>query len=232
MGILAMNIVAFAMPFQAYMNPTAYGLESDADLASWVFSFVLDRRQDARPLLLPVRRQHPAGRSSGPRAAGESPAPGPLSRACSGCSSSACSISTSSGSATSSPLYALTGLIALLLPQSLGAGAGHLGRRRSSCVQMPADGAAARWRCYLRRRPRRAPNPDRRGWSSSIGDAGTASRRSPAPELADESGPVSAAPWSGLVHDRLIERGCSSRSGSSSSSAGDARPTCCSAWRR
>jgi uncharacterized protein len=40
MGILAMNIVAFAMPFQAYMNPTAYGLESNADLASWVFSFI------------------------------------------------------------------------------------------------------------------------------------------------------------------------------------------------
>ena len=40
MGILAMNIVAFAMPFQAYMNPTAYGLESPADLASWVFSFI------------------------------------------------------------------------------------------------------------------------------------------------------------------------------------------------
>ena len=41
MGILAMNIVAFAMPFQAYMNPAAYGIESDADLASWVFTFVL-----------------------------------------------------------------------------------------------------------------------------------------------------------------------------------------------
>jgi len=40
MGILAMNIVAFAMPFPAYMNPVAYGLESDADLASWAFSFV------------------------------------------------------------------------------------------------------------------------------------------------------------------------------------------------
>ncbi len=40
-GILAMNIIAFAMPFQAYANPTAYGLESDADLASWVFSFIL-----------------------------------------------------------------------------------------------------------------------------------------------------------------------------------------------
>jgi uncharacterized protein len=41
MGILAMNIVAFAMPFQAYVNPTAYGLEGPADLGSWVFSFIL-----------------------------------------------------------------------------------------------------------------------------------------------------------------------------------------------
>ena len=41
MGILAMNIVAFAMPPAAYANPTAYGLESGWDLASWAFSFVL-----------------------------------------------------------------------------------------------------------------------------------------------------------------------------------------------
>ena len=40
MGILAMNIVAFAMPFQAYNNPTAYGMEGPADLVSWVFSFI------------------------------------------------------------------------------------------------------------------------------------------------------------------------------------------------
>ena len=40
MGILAMNIVAFGMPFQAYMNPTAYGLEGVADFWSWVLSFV------------------------------------------------------------------------------------------------------------------------------------------------------------------------------------------------
>jgi uncharacterized protein len=40
MGILAMNIVAFAMPFQAYMNPMAFGTESAADLASWAFNFV------------------------------------------------------------------------------------------------------------------------------------------------------------------------------------------------
>jgi uncharacterized protein len=40
MGILAMNIVAFAMIPQAYLNPLAYGVESGADLASWAFSFV------------------------------------------------------------------------------------------------------------------------------------------------------------------------------------------------
>lgn len=40
MGILAMNIVAFAMPFQAYMNPLAYGWETGADFASWVVSFI------------------------------------------------------------------------------------------------------------------------------------------------------------------------------------------------
>jgi uncharacterized protein len=40
MGILAMNIVAFAMPFQAYPNPIAYGMESSADLASWAFNFI------------------------------------------------------------------------------------------------------------------------------------------------------------------------------------------------
>ncbi|HEX8572609.1 MAG TPA: DUF418 domain-containing protein [Allosphingosinicella sp.] len=41
MGILAMNIIAFAMPFQAYMNPLAYGWESSADFVSWLASFIL-----------------------------------------------------------------------------------------------------------------------------------------------------------------------------------------------
>jgi uncharacterized protein len=41
MGILAMNIVAFAMPPSAYINPTAYGSEGPIDLASYAFSFVL-----------------------------------------------------------------------------------------------------------------------------------------------------------------------------------------------
>jgi uncharacterized protein len=40
MGILAMNIVAFAMPPVAYMNPNGYGTESGLDLASWAFNFV------------------------------------------------------------------------------------------------------------------------------------------------------------------------------------------------
>jgi len=40
MGILAMNIVAFAMPPQAYMNPIAYGVEGAADLAVYVFNFI------------------------------------------------------------------------------------------------------------------------------------------------------------------------------------------------
>jgi len=41
MGILAINIVAFALPLDAYLNPRAFGLESDADLLSWAASFVL-----------------------------------------------------------------------------------------------------------------------------------------------------------------------------------------------
>jgi uncharacterized protein len=40
MGILAMNIAAFAMPFQAYMNPAAFGSEGAADYASWALNFV------------------------------------------------------------------------------------------------------------------------------------------------------------------------------------------------
>jgi len=40
MGILAMNIVAFSMPFSAYVNPTAFGMEGPADFLSWLFSFI------------------------------------------------------------------------------------------------------------------------------------------------------------------------------------------------
>ena len=41
MGILAMNIVAFAMPPQAYINPLAYGADRPVDLAAYAFNFVL-----------------------------------------------------------------------------------------------------------------------------------------------------------------------------------------------
>jgi uncharacterized protein len=41
MGILAMNIVAFAMPQAAYFNPTAYGSQASIDLAAYAFNFVL-----------------------------------------------------------------------------------------------------------------------------------------------------------------------------------------------
>ena len=41
MGILAMNIVGFAMPVQAYFNPRAYGGAEGADLVAWAFNFVV-----------------------------------------------------------------------------------------------------------------------------------------------------------------------------------------------
>lgn len=40
MGILAMNIVAFALPFPAYANPAAGGPPASLDLATWFFNFV------------------------------------------------------------------------------------------------------------------------------------------------------------------------------------------------
>ena len=41
MGILAMNIVAFAMPEMAYISPTAFGEPSQADIGSWLVSFIM-----------------------------------------------------------------------------------------------------------------------------------------------------------------------------------------------
>lgn len=41
MGILAMNIVAFAMPEMAYVTPRAYGGETPADIAGWAIGFIL-----------------------------------------------------------------------------------------------------------------------------------------------------------------------------------------------
>ncbi len=41
LGILAMNVVGFALPQEAYANPTAYGPAALADLAAWAGAFVL-----------------------------------------------------------------------------------------------------------------------------------------------------------------------------------------------
>ena len=41
MGILVMNIAAFALPYPAYANPAAYGGDSELDLASWAFNFLI-----------------------------------------------------------------------------------------------------------------------------------------------------------------------------------------------
>jgi uncharacterized protein len=71
MGILAMNIVAFAMPFQAYVNPLAYGAEGPADMASWAFNFIfIDGKMRGlfsflfgASMLLVIERAVEAGRS-------------------------------------------------------------------------------------------------------------------------------------------------------------------------
>ena len=40
MGILAMNIIGFAMPEWAYVTPAAYGTDTLADQIAWAFSFI------------------------------------------------------------------------------------------------------------------------------------------------------------------------------------------------
>ncbi|MEP7351069.1 MAG: DUF418 domain-containing protein [Sphingorhabdus sp.] len=41
MGILAMNIAAFDMPFMAYLSPAVYGGDTGTDLASWFLSYIV-----------------------------------------------------------------------------------------------------------------------------------------------------------------------------------------------
>jgi uncharacterized protein len=41
MGILAMNIAAFDMPFMAYLSPAIYGGDKGANLVSWFASYIL-----------------------------------------------------------------------------------------------------------------------------------------------------------------------------------------------
>ncbi len=73
MGILAMNIVAFAMIPAAYINPNAWGTESGWDLASWAFSFVfIDGKMRGlfsflfgASLLLVIQKAEAKGESAG-----------------------------------------------------------------------------------------------------------------------------------------------------------------------
>jgi len=40
MGILAMNILAFGLPGEAYMNPTVIGMDDRGDFVSWLLGFI------------------------------------------------------------------------------------------------------------------------------------------------------------------------------------------------
>ena len=74
MGILVMNIAAFAMPYPAYANPAAYGGDSGADLVSWIFNFLIfDGKMRGlfsilfgASTLLVIERATAAGRAGGP----------------------------------------------------------------------------------------------------------------------------------------------------------------------
>jgi uncharacterized protein len=71
MGIFGVNVIAFAMPFQAYFNPSAYGAQLPADYALWAVTFVLiDGKMRGlfsllfgASLLLVIERAEAAGRS-------------------------------------------------------------------------------------------------------------------------------------------------------------------------
>lgn len=72
MGILAMNIVAFALPMSAYFNPAAGGTPSSGDLATWTFNFIfVDSKMRGlfsllfgASTLLVIERAEAAGRSA------------------------------------------------------------------------------------------------------------------------------------------------------------------------
>ena len=51
MGILAMNIIGFAMPEWAYVTPAAYGTDTLADKIAWVFSFIFIDGKNAATLV-------------------------------------------------------------------------------------------------------------------------------------------------------------------------------------
>ena len=230
MGILAMNIVAFAMPFQAYFNPVAYGMEATADLVSWVFSFVfVDGKMRGlfsflfgASLLLVIERAE---------ATGESPAAVHF-RACSGCSCSASSISTSSGTATSSPRYALIGMLAYLFRETSPRATAHLGDLRSSSSRLPVLGVSVRRFCFSAEAAASAPNADRRSHRAAGKARASISRLPAGSALAGRSGALPRRLWPASSSTGCPARRCSSPSSGCSSSAGRRSATCCSAWRR
>src|SRR5947199_2021987 len=71
MGIFGVNVIAFAMPEQAYFIPSVYGLRSPADLALWFATFILiDGKMRGlfsllfgASMLLVIERAEAAGRS-------------------------------------------------------------------------------------------------------------------------------------------------------------------------
>jgi uncharacterized protein len=71
MGIFGVNVIGFAMPVQAYFNPSAYGLDSPADLGLWFATFILiDGKMRGlfsllfgASMLLVIERAEAAGRS-------------------------------------------------------------------------------------------------------------------------------------------------------------------------
>src|SRR4051794_16287417 len=71
MGIFSVNVIGFAMPEAAYLNPAAYGGSTGANLALWAATFVLvDNKMRTlfsilfgASLLLVVERAEAAGRS-------------------------------------------------------------------------------------------------------------------------------------------------------------------------
>lgn len=69
MGILAMNIVAFTLPRAAYINPMAWGITTQIDIASWAVAFLLVEGKMrglfsllfGASMLLVIERAHAAG---------------------------------------------------------------------------------------------------------------------------------------------------------------------------
>ncbi|HWU94707.1 MAG TPA: DUF418 domain-containing protein, partial [Sphingomonas sp.] len=72
LGILLLNILSFALPEAAYVNPRAYGGWHGADLATWAVNFVLfDGRMRGlfsflfgASTLLVIERAEASGRSA------------------------------------------------------------------------------------------------------------------------------------------------------------------------